>query len=390
MAAAAAAAAAAFTAFTLEAAAGPGAAAAPGFREARDCVRGAPAARFRCHLARFPEEREEEENPNPNLVVLVHGCGCTAASWSATLKCLAAAAAAGGSSAPPVLRRGVTFAAFDMRGHGQTLHGGGGAEECEEEGGGDLNLSMPSLAADALGVTACLAAWVKAEARATGPVSVVLVGHSLGGAVAVRAAERCLALLAGDGEAQHAASAVMRLVGVTVVDVVEGTAIPSLKRLPALLKARPSRFDSVQEAMAWTLSSGMCNNPASAAMSVPAMLRRRPRVGEAAGAAGVAGAEVYTWRTDIEKTAPFWEGWYTGLSAALLGLPSSVGKMLVLASTDRLDTPLTIGHMQGKFQFEVVQSAGHSVHEDQPAEMANLLLRFLSRVVVGVRGLRLK
>ena len=40
--------------------------------------------------------------------------------------------------------------------------------------------------------------------------------------------------------------------------------------------------------------------------------------------------------------------------------------MLLLAGMDRLDTELTVGQMQGKFQLTVLPQAGHAVHEDQP------------------------
>ena len=51
--------------------------------------------------------------------------------------------------------------------------------------------------------------------------------------------------------------------------------------------------------------------------------------------------------------------------------------------TDSLDKELMIGQMQGKFQFQVVDSAGHSVHEDQPKMFSSLLWRFLLRVTGG-------
>jgi hypothetical protein len=37
------------------------------------------------------------------------------------------------------------------------------------------------------------------------------------------------------------------------------------------------------------------------------------------------------------------------------------GKLLVLAGTDRLDKPLTIGQMQGKYQLIVYPESGHSI-----------------------------
>lgn len=115
----------------------------------------------------------------------------------------------------------------------------------------------------------------------------------------------------------------------------------------------------------------------------------------------------WVWRTQLEQSAPYWEGWYSGLSdmflalrvpkvssrraaqlVALCRLPSLSAcvvalchlaslsacafgvawpasgqlcphlkprasvhlQVLVLVGTDRLDRPLTIGQMQGKFQ----------------------------------------
>lgn len=57
----------------------------------------------------------------------------------------------------------------------------------------------------------------------------------------------------------------------------------------------------------------------------------------------------WVWRTPLERSQPFWDGWYRGLSEKFLGL--SAPKVLILAGTDRLDRPLTIGQMQGKFQM---------------------------------------
>ena len=64
----------------------------------------------------------------------------------------------------------------------------------------------------------------------------------------------------------------------------------------------------------------------------------------------------WTWRTDLAASQPFWEGWYQGLSGLLLGL--KVPKLLVLADTNRLDTPLTVAQMQGRFQMQVVPQVG--------------------------------
>ena len=69
----------------------------------------------------------------------------------------------------------------------------------------------------------------------------------------------------------------------------------------------------------------------------------------------------YTWRTPLRTTAPYWEGWFTGLSSKFLTVRAA--RLLVLAGTDRLDKELMIGQMQGKFQMEVVPDVGHMLHE---------------------------
>jgi protein phosphatase methylesterase 1 len=84
-----------------------------------------------------------------------------------------------------------------------------------------------------------------------------------------------------------------------------------------------------------------------------------PQVGAGASANGrgngrtsaKGSSKPFRWRTDLAKTQPFWEGWFTGLSKKFLG--GRGGKMLLLAGTDRLDTELTIGQMQGWFYFLV-------------------------------------
>lgn len=170
--------------------------------------------------------------------------------------------------------------------------------------------------------------------------------------------------------------------GVVVVDVVEGTALASLSHMNAVLQARPRSFPTPNAAIQWSLRSGMCHNPEAACISVPAMLTQQP-VGppegppESEGALGAlatlaeegdddnwdsnashaavqredtTGASTpWVWRTPLGRSAAYWEGWYSGLSAAFLQLPQP--KVLIVAGTDRMDKPLMIGQMQGKFQF---------------------------------------
>lgn len=65
---------------------------------------------------------------------------------------------------------------------------------------------------------------------------IVLIGHSMGGAVAVRAAPL-----------------LTNLAGVTVIDVVEGTAMDALASMQSFLRSRPKGFDSIPQAIEWWL-----------------------------------------------------------------------------------------------------------------------------------------
>lgn len=65
-------------------------------------------------------------------------------------------------------------------------------------------------------------------------VPVVLIGHSMGGAVAVRAAPL-----------------IPNLLGLAVIDVVEGTAMEALTSMQSFLRSRPLTFHSIAQAIEW-------------------------------------------------------------------------------------------------------------------------------------------
>lgn len=76
-----------------------------------------------------------------------------------------------------------------------------------------------------------MAAVIEAVAR---DEAIVLVGHSMGGAVAVRAAPM-----------------LQNLAGLTVIDVVEGTAMDALASMQSFLRSRPTTFSTVPQAIEW-------------------------------------------------------------------------------------------------------------------------------------------
>jgi protein phosphatase methylesterase 1 len=220
---------------------------------------------------------------------------------------------------------------------------------------------------------------------------IVLVGHSLGGAVVTN--------LASSGDLGSA------LLGYAVLDVVEGSAIDALQSMHTYLSTRPAGFATLQAGIEWHVRSRTVRNAVSARTSVPALLVLDDSVDP---------TRPWRWRTDLAATQPFWEGWFVGLSRKFL--EARGGKMLLLAGTDRLDTELTIGQMQGKiipalipswllfhvaavvgarcsssvlltqpivslgkYALQVFPEAGHFIHEDLPEKTAIALVDFYRR-----------
>ncbi|XP_044480356.1 protein phosphatase methylesterase 1-like isoform X1 [Mangifera indica] len=230
--------------------------------------------------------------------------------------------------------------ALDLRGHGKS--------STEN----DLDLSVETMCNDVLAV-------VK-EMYGESPPAIVLVGHSMGGSVAVHvAAKKILSTLAG----------------LVVVDVVEGTAMASLIHMQKILSSRMQHFSSIEKAIEWTVKGGALRNIDSARVSIPSTLKYDDS------------KKCYVYRAQLEETEQYWRGWYEGLSEKFLSCP--VPKLLLLAGTDRLDRPLTIGQMQGKFQMVVVRHTGHAIQEDAPEKFATLILNFISRNQIGPHGVEI-
>ncbi|KAK8020968.1 hypothetical protein PG990_006106 [Apiospora arundinis] len=195
----------------------------------------------------------------------------------------------------------------------------------------------------------------KAEMKWSELPPIILVGHSLGGAVVTE-----LAKSAQLGNA---------LLGYAVLDVVEGSAMDALQSMQTYLSTRPTGFTSLEAGIEWHVRSRTLRNSTAARTSVPGLLNNEP--------AAEGDSRPWKWRTDLGKTQPFWEGWFVGLSKKFL--EARGGKLLLLAGTDRLDTELTIGQMQGKYNLQVFPEAGHFIHEDLPEKTAVSLVDFHRR-----------
>ncbi|KAG0620353.1 hypothetical protein M758_4G209600 [Ceratodon purpureus] len=239
------------------------------------------------------------------------------------------------------MKEKVRVVAMDMRGHGLS------------KTSDNTDLSAETQCQDVLNVIS--------EMYGREPPALILIGHSMGGAIAVRvAAKRALPTLAG----------------LVVIDVVEGTAMASLVHMQRILANRQLHFPSIQKAIEWSVrGGGSLQNVESARISVPSTLKFDTDM------------KCYVWRTALEESEAHWRGWYEGLSEVFLSCP--VPKLLLLAGTDRLDRALTIGQMQGKFQMIVVRHTGHAIQEDEPDEFAGVMLNFITRNRIGTSGVEI-
>lgn len=288
------------------------------------------------------------------LLLLLHGGGHSALSWAVFAKVISSMCTC-------------VVAAIDFRGHGDTVTSD------------DYNMSADILARDIVGV--CTTYFKDLPPT-------VLLGHSMGGAIAVHiAAQKYLPTLSG----------------LAVIDVVEGTALDALSNMQNFLRSRPQQFRSIEHAIEWSIRSGQLKNVESAKVSMSGQLKRVSKniqnpVPESTCTSGLsnisedgqktkpAEGEVlhlkekgfaYAWRVDLSKTEPHWRGWFQNMSSLFLSSP--VPKLLLLAGVDRLDKELTIGQMQGKFQMQILGGCGHMVHEDIPDKVAEIITGFLIR-----------
>ncbi|XP_019726634.1 protein phosphatase methylesterase 1-like isoform X2 [Hippocampus comes] len=296
------------------------------------------------------------------LLVLLHGGGHSALSWALFTTAIAA-------------RVGCQVLAMDLRGHGDTL-----VRQSDD-------FSTQTMSSDVANVVRACHGEI--------PPPVVLIGHGVGGAIAVHVASNALMPTA---------------VGLVAIDVVEGSAMEALHSIQNFLKGRPKSFKSLDHAIEWSVKSGQIRNLESARVSMVGQIKRceteeddvLERAGPArddavedrneefydrsyvndeentgTGHCDDEGQGVYKWRIDLSKSEKYWDGWFRGTSN--LFLACNLPKLLLLAGIDRLDRDLTIGQMQGKFMMQVLPPCGHAVQEDQPDKVADAVAAFLLR-----------
>ena len=159
------------------------------------------------------------------------------------------------------------------------------------------------------------------------------------------------------------------IMAVVIIDVVEGTAMDALPFMEQIVKNRPVHFPDLQSVVKYGLLGGQVKDKRSARISMPAQVKE---VTDQA-----TGLIKYVWRTDLLATKEFWPEWFDGLTQTFLGLQTK--KVLFLAGAERMDTELTVSHMQGKYEMNVIADCGHVIQEDQPAKLAEKIMEFIER-----------
>lgn len=267
----------------------------------------------------------EDPKPATPLIIFFHGAGHTGLSFALLSK---------------KLEHAYVTAAFDMRHHGLT--------KCKNED----DLSISTLVQD--GVVVVEAILNKIDRGKHLPL--VLCGHSLGGSVATRVA----------AELEADKSKGINVFAVAMLDIVEELALEALPNVGIFVHKYPPEFPTKNAAVEWSLKS-ILKNRESASLSIPSQLRWSEE------------REKWVWRVDLAETSKYWKDWFSGMTKCFLGLKAS--KILILAGTphDKLCSSLTIAHMQGKYQLEILPKTGHIIQEDQSDAIAQIFLTFAKR-----------
>ena len=188
--------------------------------------------------------------------------------------------------------------------------------------------------------------------------NIIILGHSLGGAVAVKT---CCHIF----KTEFNKKLYDKIQGIIVVDVIEGSAMDALPYMKGVVQKKQSEFLTINDAISY-MASSQIRNINSCRVSIPPLLKQIKNKN---------GKKIFTWKTDLIASEKFWENWYKNLSKEFLSI--RVPKALILTDTNELDTPLTVGHMQGKFKLGVVKGTGHFIMEDDPSKMNDQINDFI-------------
>ena len=189
--------------------------------------------------------------------------------------------------------------------------------------------------------------------------TMIILGHSLGGAIATKAVCHIL-------KSEFNKDLYDKIQGVIIIDVIEGSAMEALPFMMNVVNKRENNFDSINSAI-YYMSHTQIRNLESCRISIPPLLKE---------AVNEKGEKVYQWKTDLVSSEKYWPNWYKNLSYDFLSIRTP--KALILTDTNELDTPLTIGHMEGKFKLVVIKGTGHFIQEDDPKALIENIQDFIN------------
>ena len=260
----------------------------------------------------------------------------------------------------PLLRAHFFVVAYDARGHGAS------AASARHDADSAAALSAGALTDDCLAVVAHVA---RHFLQPGAPL--VLGGHSLGAAIALRATRQW---------GPH----LPPLAAVTIFDFVEGAARDDDNA--ALAARMPHGFGSLDDAIEWATSEGVLRLRSVAAAVLPSTLRPVLPPEAAAWPPDLAvfprGAPpALRWvASELLRADPtVWRACFEGCNAAFLALPCP--QLLLLAGgADRMvDPDMIVAQMQGKYTLKVIAASGHVVMADAPDKVAAEVFSFCSR-----------
>lgn len=276
------------------------------------------------------------------------------------------------------------FFTFDFRGHGKTF------KLNQNDANSNYNISIDQLIDDFKFVFYhLLNKIITSNNLNPEKLSIFLVGHSLGGSVVCKYLTESLNQLSSS---DNLSKKYLNLIkGLTLIDIVEETAIKSLPAMSNYLNNLPNNFPNLKSAIDWHIKNGLINNFESCKYSIPEILFNDKLENN------------WKFIIDLKKTEIYWNNWFKNLSSNFINLPSKFSKMLILANNDYLDKNLIIGQMQGKYQLVVFHSnnsnnlndilttttknitlsdsnkLGHFLQEDIPIKLSITLLEFVER-----------
>lgn len=157
--------------------------------------------------------------------------------------------------------------------------------------------------------------------------------------------------------------------GVILIDVFGNIPLDTFDRTFQQILNRPSSFESIRDAINWSLKTKFILNTDSANISIPPLLYEN---------SSQECMRVH-WKTDLASTSRFWQNWFGDFSDNFLRL--LLPKLIILSDIQLLDNQLTKAQIQGKLQITLIAKGRHLLHEEQPAQVALAIIEFVNRLL---------